>query len=1278
MAISFRSQTFQDTRSKLNELADAGQLSQDNFDDTVKSLGVDPSDYRSAYSKYKEALEAGEDMESRGALQVFDTEIPVVDSLERVVGRALGSTGEAIVDVSQAFLPDAFNEAVGSVADSLGEYIPEAVKEYASEVFDPYHGEGSYGSGEQVVGEIASYFIPGTAAFKIGKAGLNLAKLSPGARALMVKTGRKVGRKGRKAGQVGGIGLAGAAGTTFIEDPRENLFDQLMEDDAGQEALEKLSQDPNDPTALDYVDAFIKNAAIEVPATFLLGLPSYLRKLYKGSKLSKPREKITPLSKLNQAWSSRMGTDDKTLEKIVKVSGSGKAAAIRADGLAKDLMSTVKKETTYSPEIENKINNALQFSELGIQNAQANLDKVLAKEQRLIDKVNRATTQADTDKALKKLYDYQATEKAAAQNTLIQAQRNKVDYDELGNIAPESRNLIDEMRGNIDELSNYLTDNVVRGKLKARIEGNKGLYLNRSYEVFDDPKFRSNLQKRFQKYSQGEVLDDELEGVAQYLRSTGTPEDEIMDKIEQLIPTMDEDIPTIFGMLNKRSANVGSSKVLSQRGDIPDPIRAMWGEVKDPYKNYVKTFEKMARIKAEDEFLKELASDLVSQGIASKGKRDGIRGFDLGSVAQTRLGKVLGRGKVENMKVQNPLEGIYVDEIYRDAITKALDEVEPTGKWAEWFMKAKGATQTAQTVMSPATHGRNLIGNIAILAANGIIPGMNSAGKALEQTAARLAGKNNKELAETAARYAELGITDSGVAVNVIRRNLNAVVDKGGDSYLDKLALTRGIKKTNAFLQNLYQAEDDLFKIIHFEKTKDTLRKAFPDKPIDDIEKMAAQRTRDLMPNYGLVPRAIKDARRLPIGDFVAFPAEMIRTSVNLAKYTLDDVASGNAELRKAGLKRLAGMTAVGLGPTALAAKSRHTNNITDEQEEAINSVGVPEYEMFQDRIYMSGINKDKRGHVGVNYLNLGPLDPYSFIKTAAKGTHKAFFDGGKNDADLGRMGIAMFDQTLGSFLEPSMITKAAMDLVDGKTYEDEVDAMGVTQKALKTAIGPFIPGIYNSLKRRYDYEQTKAGATKFISPFVGDFDFENNANYPEGMKAGRYASTLSGAEEKFGGDVGIPAFFGVRNQRLDLTAGIEYNLNSALRKVRDSDRIYNRFISDPSLYGESDSRAIFEKYRDSQKKKLKGMQELKAMADGYRNIFGEDYTKEILKGLRFRNYNIDDATLDNLNYASQNRFIPTLPTSMTAKYFSGAPVPYDAIRRFYSDLLGTKLIEDE
>ena len=52
------------------------------------------------------------------------------------------------------------------------------------------------------------------------------------------------------------------------------------------------------------------------------------------------------------------------------------------------------------------------------------------------------------------------------------------------------------------------------------------------------------------------------------------------------------------------------------------------------------------------------------------------------------------------------------------------------------------------------------------------------------------------------------------------------------------------------------------------------------------LEEFSAEYVKNTYPHYQYVPEAIKILRRLPIGNFISLPAEILRTSGNLIKLT--------------------------------------------------------------------------------------------------------------------------------------------------------------------------------------------------------------------------------------------------------------------------------------------------------------------------------------------------------------------------------------------------------
>ena len=109
----------------------------------------------------------------------------------------------------------------------------------------------------------------------------------------------------------------------------------------------------------------------------------------------------------------------------------------------------------------------------------------------------------------------------------------------------------------------------------------------------------------------------------------------------------------------------------------------------------------------------------------------------------------------------------------------------------------------------------------------------------------------------------------------------------------------------------------------------------------------------------------------LPVGNFVAFPAEILRTSKNLAKYAWKDISGTTAkelgitdpkiikEIKNMGLKRLAGMSAVAVSGDALSDFSKMLFNISDDQEEVMNnSPAIANWERGMNKIFTGEIKR--------------------------------------------------------------------------------------------------------------------------------------------------------------------------------------------------------------------------------------------------------------------------------------------------------------------------------
>ena len=106
----------------------------------------------------------------------------------------------------------------------------------------------------------------------------------------------------------------------------------------------------------------------------------------------------------------------------------------------------------------------------------------------------------------------------------------------------------------------------------------------------------------------------------------------------------------------------------------------------------------------------------------------------------------------------------------------------------------------------------------------------------------------------------------------------------------------------------------------------------------DIIEHIAAYNVRHTIPNYDYIGRAGNIIRQTPLGNFIAFPIEIMRTSLNIISMGKREAFAGlkynKPELTRRGLARLIsyGTMMYGLPATAVSmAMSAAENDTTDE-----------------------------------------------------------------------------------------------------------------------------------------------------------------------------------------------------------------------------------------------------------------------------------------------------------------------------------------------------------
>jgi hypothetical protein len=1163
----------------------AGELgSLNERKDFIKSKGLDPDEFKKTAIEYDKLMEEDPDELRRPGF-----------GIGRAAGRFAGSLGEGIANISGAVAPE-FTKKVG---EKYRDIVPESIQKDLQATFKPTD------TGFGTIGEIGGFIAGGGAGIKL------LGAVAKGAKLKKLDTATRAGKIGKAAK----IGTGFAIGTTAIEKPEDNfvnfLADYVNEDVSDEQGkkigtfgsiLERLKVNPNDSVAQKYARAFANNLLVEGGFAAAFPIVGGLLKAGANTEVAKFLTKgvkeasayvgeSVPLKgikeKIKRYGTSRMGLNDKALSLLVEREGATKAAITRAEELSIALKQTAKKEGLKT-----------------------------------------------TDDNLKGLNDALGGDLGALESIRIQF--------------PETAKVLEKMRGEIKTLSKDVGENIAGGGLKTTIGRNLDTYLNRTYRIFDDP-----------NYSLKNIPEKDRENAIRYFRETL--------KIDE------KDIPQVLkaytdgmkkGEFNSFLKGVGprTSQILKQRKDIPVEIRNLWGEVKDPFVNYVNSFTKLANLKSEYKFRKEIAEEALKQG-DTVATRDPLKGVGRGQVGKTPEGEDvafqqverLGLGGVRN-NIDDPLEGLFLNDAWKKGIEEGTEVFIGEGSWLKSWMKIKATSQAMKTVFSIPTHGRNILGNLFIMTANGTV-NPSQFGKAFKDTSRRLLNINTKEGRERLARYQELGVVDSAIDARQLRKSAQEGFNLGPNGFAQKTAAGRGVKKGVEKTTQLYEAEDNLFKIANFENLLKNYRKAFPDMPKEQLERFVAQRTRDMMPNYNLVPKAIKSLRAFPVGNFVAFPAEMVRNSYNLAKYAWKDISGRTAkelgitdpeaikQLRNIGYKRLAGMTTAAIAGDAAVNQSKEIFGISDEQEAMFQKTLAP-WEQGTNKIFLSPLQRNKKGDIEVEYMNLGPIDPYAYIKNPVKMVINAAINNEDyNETELNDMYTKAIQDVVAPFTNPSMAFASALEAYRGKgAVADESALAPITRVLLST----FTPGTVDFFVKRQ----------KFL---------ESREARGEGQEVNQYGFGINP------GEVDFPAFFGIKRQKANLSDSFSFATNKPIGDMR---RAKSRFTNKIRDYSVTNPDEIYDAYKESQQNKLKHAQRLRGLVKAYRTLGMDEadmYTSLTKDGLLEGR----EDEFKDIIFADQNIFMADeIPEQsiLLGEVETGKKIPYDRIYELYSNLTGKEI----
>ena len=444
------------------------------------------------------------------------------------------------------------------------------------------------------------------------------------------------------------------------------------------------------------------------------------------------------------------------------------------------------------------------------------------------------------------------------------------------------------------------------------------------------------------------------------------------------------------------------------------------------------------------------------------------------------------------------------------------------------LMTVKAGAQIAKTIFSPMTQVRNVSTASFFPLMSGLIGSRSSVGDAWKLVAEDIFTGAKTNLPKLNAEIEDMikrGVIDQNIQANEIRGILNKAKD--GVLSLESFMNNPTVKK----FVDIYQGGDNIWKVYSDKFYQAALKDAFgyvspsqaarglkggtDDLVLENVKdwyrtvakedfipnniytgqaKTAEEALKDVsaylvtntIPTYSKVPQAIQAIRNLPLGNFIAFPAEILRTSSNVLLLGAREMTSANPFVRQMGARRLIGASATlgGIG-TVVQKTAEFVTGVDDDKMKAAQRSFVPVYEKNATLIPLSA--PDRQGKF--KYFNFSYSNPYDSLVRPFNAIIGAIADGTltKDSADeivfnslfgdpvTGRPGA--LSEFFAPFISESIGTERVTDVtlrkgqsINGSRIYFPQDPTSVKiSKSLNHIIGGLEPGAFTQARRVWE-----------------------------------------------------------------------------------------------------------------------------------------------------------------------------------------------------------------
>ena len=643
-------------------------------------------------------------------------------------------------------------------------------------------------------------------------------------------------------------------------------------------------------------------------------------------------------------------------------------------------------------------------------------------------------------KSAKNLYNTNTTSPASMDYYLDQVLSYLKGQKKLSAMPEELRTSAHELNKELIKIKKTFGELLPEGELKKYMLDNVKTYMRKSFSIFTNPAY--NPPKEIYDKAVDWVVKNvvtknkDLKEAAKssyknqtQAQANKTYAESIVSKILQDGKQNAQDPLKMLQRMAKEELR--SDQLLKTGEELPDAIKKLLG---DPdalkgTKDYVSSLKASVLTttshaitqSANKRMLDRLAGIGQQEGWLFKSKAQGI-GRGILDVSDRGIGEIKGLGLLKS-----PISKLHASRQVLESLKGAPGTLD---SWIQNsiyrnILQFKVATQFGKTVLSPATQVRNVTSASMFPLANGHIGGRSSVTEALKMTLDDIfgAGKVIDEAAfiKNIENKIRLGVLDENIYTAELKAVLQDIKSgakvKSMDSLLNKMANNKFIRKAT----QVYAGGDNLWKWYGHEYVKSQMRGMYSNvndiakwtkeitgrefqkldtftgkaKTFDEaIDEAAAWQIRNLYPTYSKVPEFVKNIRKLPFGNFVSFPAEMIRTTTNILNIASKEAASSNPLLRQVGYRRMMGTyTTLGGASWGASTIAQNITGVTEEQIEAYKrSLSAP----WNSRATIIPINTWKDG-IG-KAINFSYFSPYDVVVQPVEAFMKTLQEGKMND----------------------------------------------------------------------------------------------------------------------------------------------------------------------------------------------------------------------------------------------------------------------------------------